>query len=57
MVVWFVNDWLVEECLIRFELLAKRLSGEEIAHQLIGVLSAKLTTSSELVVAAMRDCV
>ena len=57
MVVWFVNDWLIEERLIRFELLAKSLSGEEIAHQLIVVFSAKLTISSKLVVAAMRDCV
>ena len=57
MVVWFVNDWLIEERLIRFELLAKSLSGEEIAHQLIVVFSAKLTISSKLVVAAMHDCV
>ena len=35
MVVRFVNDWLIKECLIRFELLAKALFGKEIAHQLV----------------------
>ena len=46
MVVLFVNDWLIEERLICFELLAKSLSGEEIARQLISVLSVKLSISS-----------
>ena len=45
-VVRFIDsEWSIQERLIRFELLA---NGEEIAHQLISVLS--------LLIAAMRDC-
>ena len=42
--------------MVSFQLLAKSLSGEEIARQLISVLSVQFSVSSELVVAAMRDC-
>ena len=51
MVVQFVNCWLIEECLIRFELLAKTLSREEIAP-----IDKCISISLELVVAAMHDC-
>ena len=55
MVVRFVNDWLIKECLIRFELLAKTLSREEIAP-IDKCIIHKISISLELVVAAMRDC-
>ena len=37
--------------------MAKSLTGEELARQLITVLSVQLSIPSELLVAAMRDCV
>lgn len=44
MVVRFIDsEWSIQERLIRFELLAKSLSGEEIARQLICVLSVQLS--------------
>ena len=57
-VVRFIDsEWSIQERLVRFELLAKSLSGEEIARQLITVLSVQLSIPSELLVGAMRDCV
>ena len=42
--------------MVRFELLAKSLSGDEIARQLISTLSVQLSIPSELLVGAMHDC-
>ena len=38
-VIRFASDsWIIEQCLIRMQLLVKILSGEEIAHEVITVL-------------------
>ena len=46
----------VKQRLVRIQLLAKSLTGEEIAQELIGVLSTPLGITSQFVVATMRDC-
>ncbi len=55
MVLRFVSDWKIVQRLVRVEFLAKSMSGEEVAHELVNVLPIKLGRSSELLVAAMRD--
>jgi len=55
-IVRFVTDsWTIEQRLIRIQLLTKSLSGEEIAHELINVLSASFGISSQNIISAMRD--
>ena len=55
-VVRFVNEhWMIQQRLVRLMLLAKSLTGEELARQLIVCLSTELGIASNLVVAAMRD--
>lgn len=57
-IVRFISpDWSIQQRLIRFELLAKSLAVEEVARVLICALSTQYGTTSEQVVAAMRDCV
>jgi len=46
----------VEHRLVRIQLLAKSLTGEEIARELINVLSTSLGITSQFVIATMRDC-
>ncbi len=54
-VLLFVSDWKIVQRLVCVEFLAKSMPGEEVARELINVLSIKLGMSSELLVAAMRD--
>ena len=55
-VLRFVSDsFTVEQRLVRIQLLAKSLTGEEIARELIGVVSTSLGITSQFVVATMRD--
>ena len=54
-VLRFVQDWKIVQRLVRVEFLAKSMTGEEVARELINVLSIKLGIGSELLVAAMRD--
>ena len=55
-VIRFVSDsWVIEQRLIRIQLLAKSLSGEEIARELINVLSTNFGIGSNHLIAAMRD--
>ena len=55
-VIRFISEFLViEQCLIRIQLLAKSLSGEEIARELINVLSTNYGIGSRYLIAAMRD--
>lgn len=52
----FVDDqYQVQQHAVRVMLLAKSLTGEEVAHQLIVCLSTELVKKTELLVAGMRD--
>ena len=51
----FVTDWKVEERLVRLEFLQKSLTGEEIAREIINVLSVKMGVAPHLLLATMRD--
>ena len=53
----FVDDqYQIQQRAVRVMLLAKSLTGEEVAHQLIVCLSTELGIKPELLVSAMRDC-
>ena len=54
LVLRFVDDWIVKR-VGRLMLLAKSLTGEEVARLLIQALSTELGISSQLIIAAMRD--
>ena len=45
-VIRFVDDWEVQQRLVRLEFLQKSVSGEELARQLISVLSVSLGVES-----------
>ena len=49
------NDWHVQQRVCRLMLLAKSMTGEELARQLITAISTELGIASNLVVAAMHD--
>ena len=49
-----MHDWTVKR-VCRLMLLAKALTGEELARQLITVISTELSVPPGLIVAAMRD--
>ena len=54
--VRFVNNsWIIEQQLLAIQLLSKSLTGEEIAHELVQILSVSYSISSDHLVAAMRD--
>ena len=54
--VRFVNDsFVIQQQLIAIQLLSKSLTGEEIAHELVQVLSVSYSISSSRLIAAMRD--
>ena len=54
--VHFVNNsWIIEQQLLAIQLLSKSLTGEEIAHELVQILSVSYGISSDYLVAAMRD--
>ncbi len=56
-VVHFIDsEWLIQQRLIMFHLLAKILCGEEIARELVSTTSVQYSISSDLIVAVMRDC-
>ena len=55
-VLRFVSDeWSLEQRLVRLQLLAKSLSGEEIARELISVLSVAYSIDSNRLLSCMRD--
>ena len=55
-IVRFVDaEWGIQQRLIRIQLLAKSLTGEEIARELLFVLQAQYGIASGLLVATMRD--
>ena len=54
--VRFVNDsFEIQQQLLAIQLLSKSLTGEEIAHELVQVLSVFYSISSSHLIAAMRD--
>ena len=56
-VLRFMSDtFTIEQRLVRIQLLAKSLSGEEVARELIHVLSTSIGISSQFVFGTMRDC-
>ena len=54
-VVRFIDGFVVKQCLVRFLTLAKSMTGEEIAKELISALSVEYGITSERLLAAMRD--
>ena len=51
----YVDNWEVKQRLVRLEMLTKSLSAEEVARELINVLSLSYGIKSPLLVASMRD--
>ncbi len=49
------SDWAIKQRACRLMLLAKSITGEECARQLISALSTELSIASNQVIAAMRD--
>ena len=54
-VLRFVDGFVIKQRLVRFLTLTKSLTGEEIARELINVLSVEYGITSERVLASMRD--
>ena len=52
---YITDDWIIKQCVCRLMLLAKSMSGEEVARQIISALSTELGIGTHLVVAAMHD--
>ena len=52
---YLTDDWELKQCVGLLKLLAKTMTGEEIAQQIIVILSTEFGISSNLIVAAMRD--
>jgi len=54
--VRYIDDsWIIQQQLLCIRLLSKSLTGEEVAHDLIQVLSVNYSISSDHLIAAMRD--
>ena len=51
----FVDDFVIKQRLVRFLTLTKSLTGEQLARELINVLSVEYGITSDRVVASMRD--
>ena len=49
------GSWTLEQRLVRIQLLSKSMTGEEIARELIHVLSANYAIRQDQLIAAMRD--
>ena len=55
-VVRFVDDeFVIQQRLVRLQLLAKSMTGEEIARELINCLSVEYSVRADLVLATMHD--
>jgi hypothetical protein len=50
-----VEEWVIKQRLVRLQLLAKSLSGEEIAREQISILSINYGIESNKLLASMRD--
>lgn len=52
----FVGEsWTLKQRLVRIQLLSKSMTGEEIARELVHVLSANYAIGPDQVIAVMRD--
>ena len=51
----YVHEWDIQQRLIRLQFLAKSMTGEEVARQLISTLFITYGIESDLILAAMRD--
>ena len=47
--------WIIKQKLVRLSMLAKSLSGEEVAREILSVLSTELGISGSSLLAMMRD--
>ena len=55
-IVRFVGEeWTLEHWLVRMQMLSKSMTGEQIAREIIGILSVTYGVRSEQLLAAMRD--
>lgn len=54
-VVRYVDKWKIHQRLVRMKFLAKCLTGEEIAHQIISTLSVSYGVKPDLLIAAVMD--
>ena len=54
-VLRFVHEWSVCQCLVHVSFLQKSLNSEQLARQIISVLSVILGVDSDKLVAVMRD--
>ncbi len=52
---YLTDDWVLKQAVCRLMLLAKSVTGEELARQIISVISTEMSISSDLVVGAMHD--
>ena len=52
---YVTQNWIIKQEVCRMMLLAKSLTGEEVARQLIASLSTQLSIPQHLVVSTMRD--
>ena len=52
---YLTDDWELKQCVGRLKLLAKSMTGDEVAQQIIVVLSTELGIAPHYIVAAMRD--
>ena len=52
---YLTDDWELKQCVRRVKLFAKTMTGEEIAQQIIVILSTEFGMSSNLIVSAMHD--
>ena len=55
MVQFISSDWTIEQRLVHVQLLSKSLSGEEIACEIISVLSTSYSINSDRLLECMRD--
>lgn len=49
------NRWTIQQGVVRLMLLAKSVNGEELAREMISILSTQLQIQHHLLVASMRD--
>ena len=54
-VVRFISDWTIQQRLVRLKFLKKSMSGEELAREVISILSGTLGVESHRLLAVMRD--
>uniref|UniRef100_A0A1X7V442 DUF4371 domain-containing protein n=1 Tax=Amphimedon queenslandica TaxID=400682 RepID=A0A1X7V442_AMPQE len=54
-IIRYFDDWEVKQRLVRVEMLTKSMSGDELARELIEILSVSFSIRSQLNMASMRD--